>query len=375
ERSSMLKSFTVYIVQVSDFGRQYQIERRFDDFAKLHSDLIAYDPSIPPLPEKRMFSSTDASVVAERRPAFQRILRHMLRSEDIVMEKSQTVWKFLEMPPPAVVATRYLFKSQRLNYARQCGKLTDPKYDKEHAYRLTHPMLVKTSLRLLATEGALQEAAKTSAAALATPEPAAEESSSPRTVMRSSVDGGAGYPSDASTPQRASSQGSGLADSPTSAIAKGGEAAAIQEAEASIVEMLRWAIANGTDQVRQHFLKENGIGVLLSFIFRKGRSESSREEGFGPDQRARNVLNALIKAAGDKFSSVFAHFLSAGGISVLSESVDLLQQHQGFADFVSKLLWIAWDEEAQRAFLSEGHIREALGLLSALFECPSKGAR
>eukprot|EP00931_Biecheleriopsis_adriatica_P035028 TRINITY_DN20191_c0_g2_i1.p1 TRINITY_DN20191_c0_g2~~TRINITY_DN20191_c0_g2_i1.p1 ORF type:complete len:992 (-),score=286.58 TRINITY_DN20191_c0_g2_i1:77-3052(-) len=360
ERSSMLKSFTVYIVEINDFGRKYQIERRFDDFAKLHADLLEVDPNMPPLPEKRMFASTDASVVAERKPAFERILRHLLRSEEVVLEKHQTLFKFLELPAPAVVSFRYLFKGQRLNYARQSGKLTDPKYEKEHAYRLSHPAMVRTSLRLLASEGALQDALK---AAQASKEPSVGE------------EGSGGYASLGGA-EESNSPDKGSFGESTPPAPKRNDAAVIQEAEAAIVEMLRFGVANGSEQVRKFFLQEKGIAVVLSYIFRKGRSQVTADaQAAGPDQRARNVLNALIKAEGDKFPSVFAAFLETGGVSALSSGIDLLQQNQGFADFVSKLLWIAWDQEAQRAFLAEAHSREALGLLGALFQCPSKGAR
>ncbi|CAJ1419194.1 unnamed protein product [Effrenium voratum] len=149
ERSSMLKSWCVYMLEVNDFGRKSVLEKRFDDFSLLHADMKEIDADTPPLPEKKFMASTDASVVAERRPAFERILKHLLKSEAAVMEKSQTVFKFLELPTPAVVAFRYLFQHDRISCARQCGKLTDPKWEKEHAYRLAHPVMVRTSLQML----------------------------------------------------------------------------------------------------------------------------------------------------------------------------------------------------------------------------------
>ncbi|CAE7804645.1 unnamed protein product, partial [Symbiodinium necroappetens] len=334
ERSSMLKSWSVYMVEVSDFGRKFTVEKRFDDFDRLHADLRELEPNMPPLPEKKFLQSTDASVVAERKPAFERILRHLLRSEVAVHEKQQTVFKFLELPTPAIVAFRYLFKMQRLANARQCGKLTDPKYEKDHSYRLTHPAIVRTSLRLLG-EGALLEAAEATAAV---------PDASP-----DSEDGAAEKPAPA--PQRR-------------------DPAALAEAEASIVEILRFALANGNEQTRQFFLQEKGLAVLLGFIFRKGMKEPAN----GPDPRARGVLNALIKNEGDKFVSVFAGFLETGGLAALRAGTTLLQQ-QSFAEFVSKLLWLAWDLQVQQVFLAEEQSREALGLLSALFDCPSKGAR
>ena len=122
-------------------------------------------------------------------------------------------------------------------------------------------------------------------------------------------------------------------------------------------------------QVRKNFLEEDGLATLLEMIFRKGDAAlSSGQEAPIPDLQARNVLNALIKAEGEQFSTVFAQFLQKSGVPILSSRKQLLKSSLPFADFVAKLLWIAWDEEAQRAFLHEQHIKEALGLLGALPE-------
>lgn len=343
ERSSMLKSFTVYIINVSDFGRSYQVERRFDDFAKLHAELADIDPNLPPIPEKKMWASTDAQTVAERRPAFEKILRHMLRSEDVVFEKTQTLWKFLEMPAPGIVAACYMFKAQRLKWARQCGKLLDPKYEKEHAYRLAHESMIKTNLHLLTTELPQLEGKAESKADFRPPE---------RT-------GSAGS-------EAARDSAAGDADLEASSVP-----VPAQEAECAALEMLRWALTNGGEAARRAFLEERGMSAMLNLLFRKGRESSSADAV--PDARVKSVLNALIKAEGDRFYKVFADFLASGGVSILNGVKDLFTRSQGFSEFISKLLWIAWDQETQKAFLQDG--REALGLLSALFECPSRTAR
>lgn len=345
----MIKSFTVYIVHVSDFGRSYQIERRFDDFAKLHAELVDTDGGIPPIPEKKMWASTDAQTVAERRPAFEKILRYMLRSEECVMEKGQIVWKFLEMPPPAVVAARYMFKSNRLSYARQCGRLLDPKYEKEHAYRLAHESLVRTNLNLLT--GELEQLAK------------GGNSKGAKEAKKDDDDSGGG--DDAMGDDSPAPKQEEMLDAKPPQPWK--------EAEAAGLEMLRWALANGGEAARKTFLEEDGITAMLNMLFKKGR-EATGPEAATPDPRVRTVLNALVKAEGDHWPRVFADFLSTGGVTLLSSVKDVFQKSQGFADFISKLLWIAWDEETQRAFLHSSH-REALGLLSAIFECPSRAAR
>merc|ERR1719261_2421229 len=117
----MLKSYTAYCISVNDFGRVYTIERRFGDFEKLHMEVSQIDRNLPPIPEKKMFASTDESVVAERKPAFEKMLRYMLRSEEIACDQEQHIWKFLQLSLPAMVASRYLFKARRLQYVKQCG--------------------------------------------------------------------------------------------------------------------------------------------------------------------------------------------------------------------------------------------------------------
>mmetsp|Transcript_126128 Transcript_126128/g.318337 ORF Transcript_126128/g.318337 Transcript_126128/m.318337 type:complete len:1019 (-) Transcript_126128:74-3130(-) len=382
ERSSMLKSFTVYIVQISDFGRSYQIERRFDDFAKLHTDLVTYDSNLPPLPEKKMWASTDASTVAERKPAFEKILRYMLRSEEIVMEKSQALWKFLEMPPPGVVAARYMFKTHRLNYARQCGKLLDPKYEREHAYRLAHESVIKTNLLVLASEldvarsevsgargggGGAADAASDSAKRRPDPmTPGSGTDSSSAPAAGSGGGGGGDGDAASSTPTPGEEQGA----APTTG--------AVNDAEAAAIEMLRWAIANGGEAARKAFFEEQGVAKMLTLLFSRGRDAAARAasgEDIAPHPQIRSVMNALVKAEGERYPKVFAQFLTSGGVKLLSDARDVFQSSQGFSEFISKLLWIAWDEETQTSFLQEPHDKEALGLLSALFPSPSRTAR
>jgi len=363
ERSSMLKSFTVYIVKVEDFGRSYQIERRFDDFAKLHGELLPVDSDVPSLPEKKMWSSTDASTVAERRPAFEKLLRYCLRSESIVFDKDQALWKFLELPSPGVVAARYLYKTRQLTYISQIRKLMDSKYEKEHAYRLGHASVIKVNLHLLSTEGALDKVKAPAAAPAAAP-----EGDDPCTDASL----GTSFPSSAGSPaakDKPAAPGADEGGAPSSAASPSGESPA-QEAENAVLDMLRWCLANGGESTRKTFLDERGLTIMLNLLFRKGQS------GAAPDQRVRNVMNALVKAEGEKFPGVFAAFLAGGGVSVLGSARGLLQGSRGFGEFISKLLWIAWDEGTQRAFLTGGgSTSPALGLLGALFESPSSGAR
>lgn len=320
EKASMggLKSYTAYCVQVSDFGKTFTIERRFDDFQKLHCDLAAVDPGLPALPEKKMFASTDAAVVAERKPAFERLLRYLMKSEEAVFDTGQALWKFLELPATAMVAVRYLHKSKRLSYVKQCGKLLDSKYEKEHAYRLCHESLLRTNLFLLTEEG--------------------------EASLKSQAEGGgAGKEADADT-------------------------------EGAILEMVRYAVAQGGEETRKRFLSEGGLRNMLTLLRRNAEREGASPT---PDQRVRNVLNALIHAEGENYPRVFAQFLREGGVATLVGFQDLCTGHATFAEFIGKALWLAWEPETQAAFLEAAGttFSEALKMLSAFFGSSTRSGR
>mmetsp|Transcript_94921 Transcript_94921/g.207588 ORF Transcript_94921/g.207588 Transcript_94921/m.207588 type:complete len:1000 (+) Transcript_94921:35-3034(+) len=361
ERTGFVKAFTVYIIHISDFGRNYQVERRFDDFAKLHGELSEVDPGLPPIPEKKMWASTDASTVAERRPAFERILRYMLASEAVMFEKGQALWKFLEIPPPGMVAARYAFGAQRLSYARQCGKLLDPKYEKEHAYRLAHDSIIRSNLHVLLVD--LKKGPSSSAIETGSAGPATSPSN---TSFEASLDGGEGA---------AEEDAGASASASTTATGKPHE-----EAEAAALEMLRWAISNGGQVVRRCFLEQKGLFAMLDILLRKGRAALSPDgppsgPAALPHPQIRSVMNALVKAEGENYPKVFCRFLETGGVALLDGARDLLQANAAYAEFISKLLWISWEEETQRAFLDENHGKVALGLLAALFASSSRIAR
>lgn len=313
-----LKSYTAYLIQVSDFGHTLTIERRFVDFEKLHTEVLEIDKNLPPLPEKKMFASTDESVVAERRPAFEKILRYMLRSEEIACDQGQHIWKFLELPLPAMVAARYLFKSRRLQYLKQCGKLLDDKYVKEHSYRLCHDSILKTNLHLLSADGNLARQSKA-----------------------------------------ASDEEAGDA-----------QAGDYTDLETSVLEMVRHAIAQGGEEARKVFLEEDGLAIMWRLQLRMAQRSGSCS---APDDRVRKVLSALIHGEGDRYAEVLAVFLKNGGVNILAGFQDLCKQHGAFAEFIGKALWLAWDVETQTAFLEGDESgSDALGLLGAIFSCGTK---
>eukprot|EP00928_Gymnodinium_smaydae_P063509 TRINITY_DN47061_c0_g1_i1.p1 TRINITY_DN47061_c0_g1~~TRINITY_DN47061_c0_g1_i1.p1 ORF type:complete len:978 (+),score=151.58 TRINITY_DN47061_c0_g1_i1:64-2997(+) len=338
EKSSMggLKPYTAYCVEVNDFGTCYTVERRFDDFQKLRADLAEIDSSLPHLPEKKMWGSTDASVVAERRPAFEKLLNYMLRSEEVVFESENHLWKFIEIPTPGVVAARYLFRKRRIAYVKQCMKLLDEKYKQEHSYRLCHESMLAAHLQLLSSEGqlVLQKA------------PAMNEDAD-------------GSPSAAPAAQRADGPKGAQVNDP--------------DLEGGVLEMLRYGISNGKQSARKRFVEEDGIRAILDLIRRIAKRS---EDGHIPNQRARNVLSALVQADGDNFPTTFADFLRKGGVGALSEFRELCGKYPAYAEFLGKLLWLAWEVDTQAAFLqADSSGGEALALLSALFASGTKSGQ
>lgn len=61
---------TFFVPRVNDFGREYELERRYEEFSNLHADLsrICGPDALAPLPEKKMWMSTDQATVEERKP-------------------------------------------------------------------------------------------------------------------------------------------------------------------------------------------------------------------------------------------------------------------------------------------------------------------
>lgn len=322
-----LKAYTAYCIEINDFGKELTIERRFDDFKSLHTELITIDSTIPPLPEKKWGASTDAATVNERRPAFEKLLRHCLQSDIVVFDSNQHIWKFLELPPPAIVAARYVHKKRAAEFARQISKLLKEEYVKDQGYRLCHPSIVKTNLRLLTTEGLLSQAIASRAAQIAAKTDAA----------KTEADG-------AQESAEADGNDTGKsAKTPTEA-----------DLEAGLLDMLKYAMEKGTEHTRRCFVDQGGIGTVLAMILRIAKRDGGGGSSVQPDQRAKNVLNALIQAEGERYTDIFADFLRAGGMSTLGEYKDLCKSAPAFAEFVSKMLWLAWDLEVQHAFMDGG---------------------
>jgi len=342
EKSGYVTAYTAYCIQVVDFGRPYTVEKRFDDFNKLYADLtgLVDDGSLPALPEKKMFSSTNAEVVAERKPQLEKLLKYALRREEIVFDTGHCIAKFLEIPVGAMVCLRYLMsKGKKHSYTRQCWKLLEKQFLKEHAWRICHESVVRMNLHLMSTEGAFTVSSTT----------AVTEVASPKEIQPS----GDGAPeAEAALPP-----------------AKLTEA----DIEMSVIDMVKHSITEGDEEARKCFAEENGIAVVLGMMLRLVKKAG---EAAGPDKRLKEVLTALIRAEGEHFPAVFAAFLSSGGIAHLAAFAPLCAAQASFAEFMGKALWLAWELDTQKAFLQASSADgDALAVLGALFSSGSKSGQ
>mmetsp|Transcript_139939 Transcript_139939/g.390114 ORF Transcript_139939/g.390114 Transcript_139939/m.390114 type:complete len:987 (+) Transcript_139939:130-3090(+) len=144
QMSLMMQRFTAYVIEVSDFGQTSEVSHRYGDFETLYKALLAESPglSLPPLPPKGV-DGTDAAVVATRKVELEKLLKAMLGNVEVLMEKQLSLWKFLNLPNPAVIAGRFVAVPRcRMNTLKTLAKLNDPKY-KDDVYRLAHPPMAE----------------------------------------------------------------------------------------------------------------------------------------------------------------------------------------------------------------------------------------
>jgi len=137
--SMMMQRFTVYVIEVNDFGRLSEVSHRYGDFEALHKELLTELPALnlPPLPPKGV-DGTDMAVVAMRKVELEKLLHFMLQSPDVLLEKTLALWKFLNLPNPTVIALRFIqVPKSRSMTLKTLTKLNDAKY-KEDVFRLGH---------------------------------------------------------------------------------------------------------------------------------------------------------------------------------------------------------------------------------------------
>ncbi|CAE8594226.1 unnamed protein product, partial [Polarella glacialis] len=102
QMSLMMQRFTAYVIQINDFGRVKEVIHRYGDFETLHKTVLTECPGagLPNMPPKGL-DGTDVAVVAARKVELEKVLRAMLSSPEVLMEKELSIWKFLDLGNPA----------------------------------------------------------------------------------------------------------------------------------------------------------------------------------------------------------------------------------------------------------------------------------
>jgi len=147
QMSLMMQRFTAYIIEINDFGKTTEVAHRYSDFETLHKALLTENPQLqlPPLPPKGA-DGTDSAVIAARKVDLEKLLRGMLENEQVLMERSLHLWKFLELGNPTVIAGRFVLAPRaRPTVFKTLAKLNDDKY-RDDVYRLGHSVVTELLL-------------------------------------------------------------------------------------------------------------------------------------------------------------------------------------------------------------------------------------
>lgn len=141
--SLMMQRFTAYVMQVNEFGQTVEVSHRYGDFESLHRSLLTDCPGLrlPPMPPKGV-DGTDVAVIKGRKVELEKLMQAMLGNAEVLMEKNLHIWKFLELPNPTVIATRFVaVPRSRHGTFRTLVKLVEPKY-KDDVFRLGNQAVV-----------------------------------------------------------------------------------------------------------------------------------------------------------------------------------------------------------------------------------------
>lgn len=107
--NGMLATKTLYVVEASGFGVTGRTRHPFEDFEALHASISSkIDFALPPMPASTWFGNNRDTVVEERRGKLESLLGKMLMLQGAVDDSEELLWRFLNLPRPAVVAARFL---------------------------------------------------------------------------------------------------------------------------------------------------------------------------------------------------------------------------------------------------------------------------
>ena len=140
---------TVYL-QVNDFGRQVEIQHRFDDFAKLHETLTNVPGiTLPSLPPKQMFGGNDPKVVEERRPMLEKLMKELVLNEKALADESDVVASFLEISSVGATVLKFLCPSSREKNIAKLSDLIKADVPMSENYRLFNEAVIRVLLHVL----------------------------------------------------------------------------------------------------------------------------------------------------------------------------------------------------------------------------------
>lgn len=151
-KTSLLKTYTCYCMRINDFGRQVEVQHRFDDFAKLHEGLSSiHGLRLPALPAKAMFGGNDPKVIEERRPALERLAKECVSSEQALADERDLLCKFLDISPAGTTVVKFLCPSTRSKYVCKLVDLIKADSNPNDYYRLFNEPVLKVLLHTLST--------------------------------------------------------------------------------------------------------------------------------------------------------------------------------------------------------------------------------
>ena len=134
---------------MNDYGRQLELDRRYDDFAKLFESLSSVaGVALPPMPPKQLFGGNDPKVVEERRPALERLIRDCLASEIVLTDTENHLYSFLDISDNGVIVTKFLFPRTRSESIPKLLELLKPENSGD-SYRLFNESVIRVLLEVL----------------------------------------------------------------------------------------------------------------------------------------------------------------------------------------------------------------------------------
>ncbi|CAE8675181.1 unnamed protein product, partial [Polarella glacialis] len=120
ERGFLGQGYISYVVEVEAFGAKSEVRHPFEAFEKLHEEFAQFfrtfpsevrkklSYALPPLPSTCWYKPDSPRTVDERRSKLESLLQRLLQQAEVVNDKEERLWKFLQLPAEAAAAARLL---------------------------------------------------------------------------------------------------------------------------------------------------------------------------------------------------------------------------------------------------------------------------